>query len=235
MLHNMLFLLVLGVAAAGRLTVSGNDAQISLGSAAITSTCAGETHVTFIAPQSILYDQDHAVRAYFHGVPHTCIDAPLRTPCVSPNPLYPPLFYAIWSHGGGGAPVVKGPLKGNATLETTPDGIHTGYQTWLDCPIPTASELSALAGASLIGSSQLFRLAIRHGFAPSGDDALAMPFMGCATPTRFCTRRARSTPAATLARPDARHGPLTHTCATHAAARLTPARPTPRDSRLQRA
>jgi len=173
-----LLFVLLDVTAAGHLKISGGDALISLGGASITSTCAGDAHVTFFAPQSILYDQDHTVRAYFHGVPHTCIDAPLRTPCVSPNPLYPALFYAIWSHEGGGAPVVKGPLKANYSLETTADGIHIGYQTWLDCPTPTFAELSALAGGSLVGSSQEFGLAVRHGFAPSGADARALPLIG---------------------------------------------------------
>lgn len=173
-------LLLVGAAAAARLQIGGSDAEIALGSAAITSTCAGDAHVTFVSPQSVLYGSGPtAVRAYFHGVPHTCIDAPLRTPCVSANADYPSLFYATWSYAGGGAPnVTKGPLAANMTLETTAEGINVGYATWLDCPLPTLDELLTLTNfASLTGTPRPFALAIRH-FAPSGVDSLALPFLG---------------------------------------------------------
>jgi hypothetical protein len=168
----------LGFVGGGRLTIQGSDAEIALGASAIRSSCAGDPHVTFFTPQSVLYSAGPTVvRAYFHGVPHTCIDAALRTPCVTPNEYYPSLFYAAWSYAGG-TPVIKGPLRANSSLETTADGIRVGYQTWLDSPLPTLDELMALTGAgALTGSTRQYALAIHH-FAQSGEDSLAIPFRG---------------------------------------------------------
>ena len=178
----MILLCLLSLSAGGKLTIADADAKINLHGSAITSTCASSDNaqVTFLSPSSVSMGDiisGVSVRARFYGVAHTCIDAPLRAPCVSEDPEYPKLFYTEWAAEGTSTPLVKGPFAASYTLETTSDGIKLGYRTWLDCPLPTNVELLELFGVTVVEHGSTLVLRIRH-FAAEGVDSLLLPFRG---------------------------------------------------------
>ena len=178
-------LVLLGVIATAqasvlRVTKSGADdeAKIVLDQTHIRSTCgSGAASIKYFepSPSVSLHSAEIArgnvsVRAYLSGVPYSCHDQDITTPCYSPNPTYPSLFHCAWV--GAAGEYNLGPFKASVESDIL-DGMLLGYSVFVVCTTPALSVIRQIAGSSFA-----LKLSIRHGDPDANPTILSPPAIG---------------------------------------------------------
>ena len=127
-----------------------------MGGAFIRAGCGGShAVVNLLSNRSFVgYEGEHSLLVYLQDVALHCSDVTVTTPCVptvQQSSYYPKLFWCVWA--GDTVTVAKGPFWARKELlledeDDTPPGVSPsviGWQTTVECPLPTHGELETLA------------------------------------------------------------------------------------------
>ena len=134
--------LVLALAAAGRageLELKGTSSSIEFHDGAkLYARCpdgagAHGASVAWMSPTTINPDHDTLITMRLQGVPTTCADLFIQTPCADDPAFVPPLFFCNFVAVDGGA--VTGPFLAERRHSTV-GGVVLGTHSMLTCPLP---------------------------------------------------------------------------------------------------
>lgn len=162
------------------LKLSGESTGISFGNpgtnAILSASCASKTAavrdmhpITF---QTIPAEGTVTVRLL--NVPPTCVDVPVREPCVDDEEHGHPHFFCVFS--GAVSTAVVGPVMASKQERWAGQQL-LAVQPLLACPLPPYEQILSSTGYTGDGSSVSLVLTISH-YASSGEDAVDIPFEG---------------------------------------------------------